>query len=192
MGGKKDVGIIPIMIVATAISLAVLLAIVAFRQPEPAGQVVLPTAITPPVQPPAIVKEYFTPSEVNAQKDSLLGKNITVRGVADVYALRCTLRDCAVPCCNECFGSLVLKDEDFNPLESPGQDVPPPDQNAIILLRGDYGGQEAGCFGNECEQTCYPLNEGGIYVATGTWEKENGGYFLRLAGFEHKGQKFVR
>jgi len=114
------------------------------------------------------IQGSLTPEDVLQSKDSLLGERITVIGTADVYRMICTMVMCTEddPCCNACGGSLGLKDA-----------------KEKIMLSGEYEGVKAGCGGNNCEQTCHPLEIDKKYEVTGTWNQTRGEYYLEIEGF---------
>lgn len=115
------------------------------------------------------IQENLTPEHVLQEKDLLLGERISVEGTADVYRMICTLIACEPenPCCNACGGNLALKG-----------------QEEKIMVHGDYEGKDVGCAGNNCNQTCYPLEKEKRYIVTGTWRKDYGEYYLELEDFQ--------
>ncbi len=116
-----------------------------------------------------ISQKSLTPNEVLEQKDSLIGKTITVTGRADISSIiRCTLMFCPPDneCCNSCSGYLVLSGE-----------------KEKITLTGTYLNKSVECSGNDCKMSCYPLEKSKTYKATGLWKKELNEYNLQLVAF---------
>ncbi len=113
-------------------------------------------------------QEALTPGEVIKKSEMLENQTIKVWGVADVYRLICTQKECFLenPCCNICSGSLVLKA-----------------MGKKIILTGKYDGKDVKCSGNECKQECYPLKAGRKYEVTGILKKVNNQYKLYLIDF---------
>jgi hypothetical protein len=116
-----------------------------------------------------IQKEALTPDKVIEQSEALENQRISVMGVAGVYRLICTQKECFLenPCCNICSGSLVLRG-----------------MGKKIILTGKYDGADVKCTGNDCEQECYPLKSGKKYEVIGLWKKVNDQYKLYLEDFK--------
>ena len=101
--------------------------------------------------------DVLSPQMVLANKELLLNRTITVRGIAEADArVLCTLMACSHenPCCNMCGAALQLCDA-----------------GSCITLSGTYSGRQVGCSGNECGLTCFPLEQGRIYQVIGVWKK---------------------
>ena len=118
------------------------------------------------------VGQALTPQQVLHQKDSLLGKSITVEGIAAIGLERCTLMACTQeqPCCNSCAANLILTGDGAN-----------------ITVSGEWEGKEVGCEGNDCGLTCWPLEEGKRYSVSGIWNSSLGEYSLELKAFSEAG-----
>ncbi|MEM7820649.1 MAG: hypothetical protein QW751_00405 [Candidatus Aenigmatarchaeota archaeon] len=114
------------------------------------------------------VGHVLTPEQVIQQKDFLLGKSITVEGVATFGLERCTLLVCVPehPCCNTCDANLILAGTEQN-----------------ITISGEWKGRQVACKGNECGLTCWPLKEGRRYHVSGIWSSNLGQYTLELKSF---------
>jgi len=110
----------------------------------------------------------LTAGEALKQSKSLIGKDVSVIGMAKPSAVICTKIACPESdmCCNSCGASLSI--------ESGG---------ASIELRGSSEGMEIGCSGNECSLECRPLREGREYIVTGKFKESLGEVFIEAEGF---------
>lgn len=117
-------------------------------------------------------KEVLTPEELLADKDFFLDKNVTVKGIANIGSMICTLLVCPEtnPCCNACGGNLILEDK-----------------ISKITIIGNYQNKSVGCSGDNCKQICYPLDKGKMYKVSGIWKKEYDEYYLYLTSFQQIG-----
>jgi len=112
-------------------------------------------------------KEVYTPAEVWENKNWLVGKQITVEGVAAYYQVACTGIACTPkdPCCNYCSGGLGLRIDNERVLNIRGE----------FEEKGHYGvysGKPVNCAGNECDIQCYPLEQGKSYRVIAILGKE--------------------
>ncbi len=100
-----------------------------------------------------------------AKRSGLINQNISVEGIAGAEKVRCTLMNCPEdnPCCNSCGGSLILSDG-----------------KAGLEIRGVYEGRGIGCSGNNCNQTCYPMERGKKYIITGALKESYGELYIEL------------
>ncbi len=112
----------------------------------------------------------YQPDELPAVAPALLNKNITVEGITVAHAVVCTRVECpdASPCCNTCGSPLALAGE-----------------QAKIRLRGSYDLRPVGCFGNECNQTCYPLSIWSRYQVDGILRDDGQEYYLEFGDFRN-------
>ena len=94
---------------------------------------------------------------------SFVDKQITVVASTDyVQGLVCTQLACPPEeCCNSCGSAIGLRISDNDVLEVRG-----PEEN------GFYDGKRVGCYGNNCEVSCYPLEIRNKYLVTGILRKE--------------------
>ena len=110
----------------------------------------------------------LTPDQLPPVAASLVGTNITLEGLAVAYNVVCTQAACPpeTPCCNTCGAPLALAGDQTK-----------------IRLRGSYELRPVGCFGTECNQTCYPLTIWQRYQVSGTLLDDGSEYYLEFGGF---------
>ena len=112
-------------------------------------------------------KKILSPEGVIDQHENLLGKTISIRGIAGTLWMSCTEEGCdpGRPCCNFCVGSLAIYNEIETWDQAPAQGPYAYQGNGpAIGLEFSEGG---GCKGNECEVACEPLQLGKLYTING-------------------------
>ena len=105
-------------------------------------------------------EQSLSVSTVLQNPEKYLEEQISVKGLAAAYKLRCTDLMCTEdnPCCNTCGGSLAL--------EESGKKLP---------LEG------ISCKGNNCEQKCGSFEIGKEYTITATLKNVDGELLLNEA-----------
>ncbi len=103
--------------------------------------------------------------DVIANRSGFINQNISVEGIAGAEKIRCTLMACSEdsPCCNRCGGSLTLSGA-----------------SSTLEISGVYEGRGIGCSGNNCNQTCYPMERGKKYIVTGALKESYGELYIEL------------
>ena len=111
----------------------------------------------------------YTPDQLVAAAEGLVGKTVVVQGAAVAYSITCTKMVCTPgQCCNTCGSPLALAGEKVK-----------------IRLRGSFELRGIGCFGDECTQACYPLVLGKRYQVAGTLLDDGAEYYLDFISYQN-------
>ncbi|MBU2442847.1 MAG: hypothetical protein KKF95_02165, partial [Nanoarchaeota archaeon] len=107
---------------------------------------------------------YLDLSTVMNNPDSYVEQTITVKGTAEPdLMVKCTTQMCeeSNPCCRTCSSRLLLTQS----------------SSSVTIEGGE-------CKGNNCEMTCFPLEQGKEYLVSGFLKKENSKYIFFVQSYE--------